>query len=232
MDVDELAPDMGHAGDLADGARALEILKVRIAVRCPAMVCLKTMRGGMHPAAVSGEMVLRMLAFPVTEESMPGGRWRITAPRPFITRIGSASRGLGLSAAGGEHVDRCVIREVRIRRQDMAPNGIGERFQQGRGFADPVSQCRAIQIETFTVEDLALTKSGRWSAYLLTSTWASRPGPGRPRSLGREGSGAWKNRSLQAQVRRGRMMRFTMKRPGTYSSSSVTSSPIRRRRPP
>jgi hypothetical protein len=39
----------------------------------------------------------------------------------------------------------------------MAPNGIGERFQQGRGFADPVSQCRAIQIETFTVEDLALT---------------------------------------------------------------------------
>lgn len=73
---------------------------------------------------------------------------------------------------------------------------------------------------------------GRWSAYLLTSTWARRPGPGRPRSIGREGNGAWTKRSQQAQAKRGRTMRFTMKRPGTYSSSSVVSAPIRRSLPP
>lgn len=51
--------------------------------------------------------------------------------------------------------------------------------------------------------------------------------------MGRDGSGAWMKRSQQAQVSRGRTMRFTMKQPGTYSSSSlVTSSPIRRSLPP
>jgi len=54
---------------------------------------------------------------------------------------------------------------------------------------------------------------------------ADRPGPGRPRPAGRD----WTNRSQQALVRRGRTMRFTMKRPGTCSSSPVTSSPIRHR---
>lgn len=59
------------------------------------------------------------------------------------------------------------------------------------------------------------------------------PGPGRPRSIGRDGSGAWTKRSQPEQVSRGRTIRFTMKRPGTYSSSSVTSSsPMRRSLPP
>jgi hypothetical protein len=38
----------------------------------------------------------------------------------------------------------------------MATDGVGQRFQQGRGFANPVSQGGAVQLETFTVEDLAL----------------------------------------------------------------------------
>ena len=53
VDIDELAPDMSHAGDLSDGAGAVEVFKSGIAV-------------GMHPAAVSGEVVLRVLTFPVT----------------------------------------------------------------------------------------------------------------------------------------------------------------------
>ena len=74
--------------------------------------------------------------------------------------------------------------------------------------------------------------SGRWSAYLLTSTWARRPGPGRPRSIGRDGSAACVKASQPEHAKRGRTIRFTMNRPGTYSSSSVTSSPRRRSRPP
>ena len=38
----------------------------------------------------------------------------------------------------------------------MATDGIGQRFQKGGGLADPVGQCRAIKIEAFAVEYLAL----------------------------------------------------------------------------
>lgn len=57
VDVDELAPDMGHAGDFADGTQAVEILEPGIAV-------------GMHPAAVAGEMVLGVLALAVAGEAI------------------------------------------------------------------------------------------------------------------------------------------------------------------
>lgn len=42
----------------------------------------------------------------------------------------------------------------------------------------------------------------------------------------------WVKQSQPEQAIRGRTMRFTMKRPGTYSNSSVTSSPRRRSLPP
>ena len=38
----------------------------------------------------------------------------------------------------------------------MAADGIGQRFQQGSGFADPVSQRGTIKINAFAVEDLTL----------------------------------------------------------------------------
>jgi hypothetical protein len=38
----------------------------------------------------------------------------------------------------------------------MPTDGIGQRFQQGGGLADPVGQRRAIQIKTVALEDLAL----------------------------------------------------------------------------
>ena len=68
--------------------------------------------------------------------------------------------------------------------------------------------------------------------HLLTSTWANKPGPGRPRSIGRDGNAACVIRSQHEQAMRGRTIRFTTKRPGTYSSSSVTSSPSRLSLPP
>ena len=47
VNVDELAPDMGHAGDFSDGAGPIEILEPGIAI-------------GMHPTTEAGEMVLRV----------------------------------------------------------------------------------------------------------------------------------------------------------------------------
>ena len=63
MNVDELAPNVGQAGDRADMAGTIQVYEPGMAVRCPAMVCLQTMRGGGHPAGILGQMVLRVFAF-------------------------------------------------------------------------------------------------------------------------------------------------------------------------
>ena len=52
MDVDELAPDMGQAGNLADIAGTIKVFEPGIAV-------------GVHPAGIFGQMVLGVLAFAV-----------------------------------------------------------------------------------------------------------------------------------------------------------------------
>jgi hypothetical protein len=113
VDVDELAPDMGHAGDLADGAGAVEVLEPGIAV-------------GMHPAAEAGEMILGVLALAIAGEAIPGGGWSAAAPGAFVTGIGPEPCRLGLAGARGEHTDRRIIGEDRLGRQDMAADGIGE----------------------------------------------------------------------------------------------------------
>jgi hypothetical protein len=38
----------------------------------------------------------------------------------------------------------------------MALDGIGQRLQQGGGLADPIGQGRAVEIDTFALEDLRL----------------------------------------------------------------------------
>ena len=101
MDIDELSPDMGHAGDLADGAGAVEILEPGITV-------------GVHPAAEAGEVVLGMLALAVTGEAIPCRRWGLPAPRAFVARIGPEPGGLGLAGAGRQHADRRVVGEDRL----------------------------------------------------------------------------------------------------------------------
>jgi hypothetical protein len=143
VDVDELAPDMGHAGDLADGPRAVEVLEPGIAI-------------GMHPSAEAGEMVLRVLALAVAGEPIPGGGRGGAVPWPFVSRIGPEPRGPGLAGAGRQHADRRVIGEDRLGRQDMATDGIGQWLQKGGGLADPVGQSGTIEIKPFAVEDPAL----------------------------------------------------------------------------
>lgn len=86
MDVDELSSDMGHAGDLADCAGPIEVLEACITI-------------GMHPAAVSGEVILRVLALSITGEAIPGGGRRGTAPGAFVAGIGPEPCCLGLAGA-------------------------------------------------------------------------------------------------------------------------------------
>lgn len=60
MDVDELAPDMSHASDLTDTAGTVKFLEAGIAVR-------------VHPALISRQMILRVLALPIGGEAVPTG---------------------------------------------------------------------------------------------------------------------------------------------------------------
>jgi hypothetical protein len=85
-DVDELAPDVGEAGDLAGLVLAIELVEARIAV-------------GMDPASIAGQMFGRMLAFAIDREPVPDGRWIGTRPGPLIADIGPDAGGLGLAVA-------------------------------------------------------------------------------------------------------------------------------------
>lgn len=138
----------GHAGDLADGAGAIEVFEPGIAV-------------GVHPAAEPGEVILGVLALAVAGEPIPGRGRGLPAPRSFVAGIGPEPCRLGLAGAGGQHADRRVVCKDRLGRQNMATDGVGQGFQQGGGLADPVGQRRAIKIKAFAVEDLALAIQGK-----------------------------------------------------------------------
>ena len=143
VDVDELAPDMCHAGDFTDGPGAVEVFEPGIAV-------------GMHPATVAGEMIFGMLALAVAGEAIPGGGRGQPAPGAFIAGIGPEPCGLGLAGARRQHANWRVIGKDRFAGQDVPPDGIGQGLQQGGGFANPVGQCRAVDVEPVAVKDLAL----------------------------------------------------------------------------
>ena len=69
--------------------------------------------------------------------------------------------------------------------------------------------------------------NGRWSAYLLTSTWAMAPSVGSPPSIRAAGAGACVTPSVQVrQAYLGRTVTITRSCAGTMSSRSVRSSPI------
>jgi hypothetical protein len=188
-----------------------------------------------------------MLALPVGREPIPTGGRRLAAPGPFVTGIGPEPCGLGLSGAGGKHPDRVRHRSRthgdamahRPRRSPVRPAHAARWHRPGVPAgrwtcrpSRPASSGRGRALRARRSGSADTREDGRRlrglrgptgatiPSDLLTSTWASRPGPGRPRSIGRDGSGAWTKRSQQAQVSRGRTIRFTMKRPGTYSSSS------------
>jgi hypothetical protein len=128
----------------------------------------------MHPAAIAGKMILRVLAFPIAREAIPGRRRGISAPGTVVTGIGPEPRRLGLAGAGGEQADGRVIRKDRLGRQDMTTDGIGQRFQQGGGLSDPIGQRRAIQIKAIPVEDLTLAIEGEMVGILGSPAHAPR----------------------------------------------------------
>lgn len=102
----------------------------------------------MQPLAVDGEAI-------------PGGRWGIAAPGAFIAGIGPKSGSPGLATAWSEHLYGCIVRKDRLGSQDMATDGISQRFRQDGRLPDPVGQSRTARIEALTLEDPALAIEGQ-----------------------------------------------------------------------
>jgi hypothetical protein len=95
VDVDELAPDMGHAGDFAHVARAIKVIEPRIAI-------------GMHEALVGSQMFTRSNALPVGRELIPCGGMRLSGPGPFIADIGPKPGCLGFAETRSQQLYRRV----------------------------------------------------------------------------------------------------------------------------
>ena len=177
---------------------------------------------GVHPASVTCEMILGVLALPIGREAIPAGGRGIAAPGSLVPPVCPQPRRCGLPGAGvpasspGCHPRRSPVRPAHAARwhRRAVPEAPwtcrpSRPTSSGRG--------RAPRARRSGSGDIAV--DGRRN--LETRTCASRPGPGRPRSIGRDGRGACVKVSQPEQAMRGRTMRFTMNRPGTYSSSSV-----------
>src|SRR5204862_7486538 len=111
-----------------------------------------------------------------------------------------------------------------VRSEDVRAQGFAERREQrGRG-ADPLGEERTIEINALAREDLRLPVKRQVIAF-PTSTCASSPAPAMPRSIGRGGACACTMVSQPAQARFARTVRITLKRTGSSSRVSETSSP-------
>ena len=127
VDVDELAPDMSHAGDFTDTAGTVEAFEPSITI-------------GVHPALILCKVILGMLSFAIWRELIPAGWWGIAAPRPLVSPIGPKARRCRLAGPWGQHLHRGVVSKDGLSIQHMPSDGIRQRFQKRRGFAHPVSQ--------------------------------------------------------------------------------------------
>ena len=179
--VDELAPDMGEACDLAHGAAAVELAEAGVVVR-------------VHPAGEGLEVALRVLAPAIRGELVPRRGRRRPAPGPLVAHVDPHPRRGGPPLAGRQHCHGGVVREERLAPERVAADSGGKRLQQRRGAPDPVREGGAVEIEPAAGEDLALAVQGKMVAVLGDQDVGEEPRP-RPTPLDRPG---WQRRLHEA----------------------------------
>ena len=124
--VEELAPDMRHARDLADGTGGDEALEAGVTV-------------GMHPAGEARQMLYGMMGLAVGGEPVPGRRRSLSCPGTLVTHARLGAPGRVLARSRGQHLDRCVIGENCPTGEHVPTDRIGQRYEQYRRLAQPAS---------------------------------------------------------------------------------------------
>ena len=127
-------------------------------------------------AAEAVQMRRRPFGLAVRAVEVDGGRRVRPVPGAIVAHIDPEPPGLGPAAAGIEHRDRRIVGEQLARGEDMGGKTC---------VAAPPATSRRRRPSPARVERLRSTPwrakicdwrySGRWSQYLLTSTWAISP---------------------------------------------------------
>lgn len=146
MHAVELAPHMGPAvsqHDLALGALGHEPIEALEGV-------------DLEDAAEVGKVLDRIGVASTLGIDIGRGRRRGALPWPVVTGIAPEPCRLGSAASGLEHRQRRVIGKDLRRRQDVREQTRVEEIQPPGGAADPIRECRAVEIDALAGEDLRL----------------------------------------------------------------------------
>lgn len=160
--ANELAANMGHAGDFVDHAAPVEVLEARVAV-------------GVHPALEACEVPRRMDTLPVGREPVERRRWRRASPLPLIAHVGPQPGRPGLAGSGGQHLHRGIVRVDRMGAEDVPRDGLRQRGEERRRPSDPVGHGGPIEIDPLAGVELALTIQGKMVGILRHQYMGEQP---------------------------------------------------------
>ena len=133
MDLVELAPGMGPAGDLVDRSSFVEMMEAGVGV-------------GLESALIELDVLAWPLTLAVGRVGEPdGGRGGI-AGGAVVANVGPEPASLRLAVAWREHRNRRVVGVQLGGRQHVVAYGGDQRSQQLAGRADPAGQRGTIQV--------------------------------------------------------------------------------------
>ena len=135
---------------------------------------------------------------------------RVLACRAILADVGPQAGRSGLAHAWSQHRHRRIVGVDLFVRQHVAANLVHQGSEQMAGRAHPVGQCGAVQIDTVAGEDLRLAIQGKVVGVLGEPDMGQKIGPASPRSMGRDGAGAWTIVSHRVQAIFTRTWRITL----------------------
>jgi len=103
-------------------------------------------------ALIVKQMFTRPDALPVERELIPRGAGiRLSGPGPFVANIGPKACGPGFTGTRGQHLDRRVIGEDGLSREDIFFDGVCKGSQQRGGITNSTGHGVAVQINLFAL---------------------------------------------------------------------------------
>lgn len=184
---------------------------------------------GLHQSGIARQMLLRMRTATIGRVEEHGRRRIWASKRTVVAHVGPEPAGPSLALGQDRH--RGVIRVDALGCEDMAPDRIYQRHQGRRRGAHPVRKRRDVEIDAFTLVDVALPIERQVQAVLGKQNMGQQLGPCTPtRNRMRGGRRGWVIASQARQTSFSRTCWITFHWRGTSSSVSVTSSPILRNR--